>query len=96
MQINGIFQVFLEFCWFRHCRGIPTENRLIITSGRISSEMVLKAGRMAVPLLTSRTTPTDQAVVLAERMGVTVVGYVRGTRMSVYSHPHRIKDYPPG
>lgn len=73
-------------------RGIPTENRIVVTSGRISSEMVLKAGRMAIPLLISRTTPTDQAVAFAERIGVTVVGYVRGTRMNIYSCPHRIKE----
>lgn len=73
-------------------QGIPTQNRIIVTSGRISSDMVVKAGRMAVPLLISRTTPTDQAVALAERIGVTVVGYVRGTTMRVYSHAYRIKD----
>jgi FdhD protein len=66
-------------------RGIPTEDRLLISTGRISSEMLLKAVRMGVPVVASRTSPTEMAVALAEQLGVTVCGYVRSDALNVYA-----------
>jgi FdhD protein len=45
---------------------------------------------MGVPLLVSRSAPTALALSLAEEVGITVVGYVRGGRLTVYSHPQRV------
>jgi FdhD protein len=66
-------------------RGIATEDRLLLSTGRISSEMLLKAARMGVPLVASRTSPTEMAVALAEQLGVTVCGYVRSDTLNVYA-----------
>jgi FdhD protein len=66
-------------------RGIPTEGRILLSTGRISSEMLLKAARMGVPLVASRTSPTEMAVGLAEQLGVTVCGYVRPDALNVYA-----------
>jgi FdhD protein len=66
-------------------RGIPTEDRLLLSTGRISSEMLLKAARMGVPVVASRTSPTEMAVALAEQLGVTVCGYVRADGLNVYA-----------
>ena len=66
-------------------RGIPTADRILLSTGRISSEMLLKASRMAVPLVASRTSPTEMAVALAEQLGITVVGYLRGDSLNVYA-----------
>jgi FdhD protein len=71
-------------------RGIPTAGRMLLTTGRISSEMVAKAVRMDVPIVASRSTPTDLAVKLARNWEMTVVGYVRGEKMNVYSRPDRV------
>src|SRR5882762_11082370 len=49
-------------------RGIPTEDRILLSTGRVSSEMLLKAARMGVPLVASRTSPTEMAVALAEQL----------------------------
>ena len=65
--------------------GIPTQNRILLSTGRISSEMLLKAARMGVPLVASRTSPTEMAVGLAEQLNVTVCGYVRGEGLNVYA-----------
>ena len=65
-------------------RGIPTEDRLLLSTGRVSSEMLLKAARMGVPLVASRTSPTEMAVALAEQLGVTVCGYVRAEGFNLY------------
>jgi FdhD protein len=66
-------------------RGLPTEDRLLLSTGRISSEMLLKAARMGVPLVASRTSPTEMAVALAEQLGITVCGYVRLDGLNVYA-----------
>jgi FdhD protein len=71
-------------------RGIPTAGRMILTSGRISSEMLLKSAIMGVPLVASRTSPTELAVTLGERLNITVIGYVRPGSLNVYSHPWRV------
>jgi FdhD protein len=70
--------------------GIPTKDRLIVTTGRISSEMVSKAAKMEVPIVASRSTPTDLAVRLAREWQMTIVGYVRGGKMNLYSRPDRV------
>jgi FdhD protein len=66
-------------------RGIPTADRVLLSTGRVSSEMLLKAVRMAVPLVASRTSPTEMAVALAEQLGITVVGYLRPDSLNVYA-----------
>ena len=66
-------------------RGIATVDRILLSTGRISSEMLLKACRMGVPLVASRTSPTEMAVGLAEQLGVTVVGYLRADGLNLYA-----------
>ncbi|HKX05554.1 MAG TPA: formate dehydrogenase accessory sulfurtransferase FdhD [Methylomirabilota bacterium] len=66
-------------------RGIPTADRLLVSTGRISSEMLLKAARMGVPVIASRTSPTEMAVGLAEQLGITVIGYVRPDGLNLYA-----------
>src|SRR5258705_8623732 len=66
-------------------RGIPTEDRILFSTGRVSSEMLLKAARMGVPLVASRTSPTEMAVALAEQLGVTGCGHVRPASLHVYT-----------
>src|SRR5438876_1074185 len=59
-------------------QGIPTEDLILLSTGRISSEMLLKAARMGVPLVASRTSPTEMAVGLAEQLDITVCGGLAG------------------
>jgi len=66
-------------------RRIPTTDRILLSTGRISSEMLLKAARMGVPLVASRTSPTEMAVALAEQLGITVCGYVRPDGLNLYA-----------
>ena len=71
-------------------KGVPTEDRLLLTTGRVSSEMLLKAARMQVPVVVSRHSPTGSAVSLARDLGIALVGHARGSRLLVYSHPERL------
>ena len=61
-----------------------------MSTGRISSEMLKKAARMQVPVVVSRTAPTGRAVTLANELNIAIVGYAKGNRLSVYSHPERL------
>jgi FdhD protein len=72
--------------------GIETRDRIVMSSGRISSEMLNKARRMGVPIVCSRTSPTSLSVALAEAWSMTIVAYIRQDRMRVYTHPERIID----
>ena len=65
--------------------GIETCERILLSTGRISSEMLLKAARMGVPVVASRTSPTEMAVALAEQLNVTVCGYVRPDGLNLYA-----------
>ena len=73
-------------------RSIPTRGMMIVSSGRISSEMLIKAALMGAPIVGSRTSPTEMAVSLAEHLRLTVIGYIRSASMNVYTNPHRVID----
>jgi FdhD protein len=66
-------------------KGLPTRDLILMSTGRISSEMLLKAARMEVPIVASRTSPTEMAVALAEQLGITVCGYVRPDGLNLYA-----------
>jgi FdhD protein len=74
-------------------KGIQTEGRILLTSGRISSEMLRKGAHMRTPFIISRTSPTTLAIEAAKRLGITVIGYVRRNSFNVYTHPERLLHY---
>jgi len=83
---NAIDKIFGECI----LKDIPTEGRIVITSGRISSEILLKVARRNIPILISKSAPTNLGVKLANDLGVTLIGFVRGERMNAYSNGWRI------
>jgi FdhD protein len=64
--------------------------RILITTGRISSEMLQKAARLGAPILISRTSPSSLSIEMAERYGITLIGYARRHRFNVYSNGQRV------
>jgi len=66
------------------------EVRILITTGRISSEMLQKAAQLNAPILISRTSPSSLSIEMAERYGITLIGYARKHRFNVYSKGDRI------
>ncbi|MFH1382891.1 MAG: formate dehydrogenase accessory sulfurtransferase FdhD [Chloroflexota bacterium] len=83
---NAIDKIFGE-CLLK---DVPTEGRIVVTSGRISSEILLKVAKREIPILISKSAPTDLGVKLAENLGVTLIGFVRGKRMNVYTNDWRV------
>jgi len=72
-------------------KDISTEDKIILTSCRITSGIIKKIIAGKLPIVISRAAPTDRAIELAKRVGVTLAGFVRGERMNIYTHPQRIE-----
>ena len=70
--------------------GVKFGETIICSSGRLSSDMILKAASAGIPVVVSRTAPTSLAIDIAEEMGITLIGFARGKRMNIYTHPKRI------
>jgi FdhD protein len=69
---------------------LPLHDRVLLVSGRVSFEIVQKAAVAGVPIVCAVSAPSDLAVEAAERLGQTLVGFLRGDGFNVYSHPDRI------
>ncbi len=70
---------------------IDPRDKILLCTGRISSEMINKAARMGCPIVASRTSPTSMSVQLAREWNITLAGYVRRDQMKVYAHPERLR-----
>src|SRR4030065_2450299 len=69
---------------------IPFTGKLMVVSCRISSEIISKCSRWGIPIIASRAAPTDLAIEIAEKSGITLAGFVRGDSLNVYTNPQRI------
>lgn len=85
---NAIDKIFGE-CLLN---DIASDEKIVVTSGRISSEILLKVARRNTPIIISKSAPTDLGVKLATDLGITLLGFVRGKRMNVYSNDWRITN----
>jgi FdhD protein len=75
--------------------GIDFSQTLIISSGRISSEMVRKCLTANIPIIVSRSATTTLSIEIAEKTGLTVIAFARGSKMNIYTHAQRIKGMAP-
>ncbi len=85
---NAVDRAFGEYL----LSNISLDDIIVITSGRVSSEILLKVARRNIAILVSRSAPTSLGVKLARELGITLIGFARGGRMNVYSHKQRIAD----
>lgn len=69
---------------------ISVRDKVIVFSGRISSEVLLKVSKMGIAIIVSTSAPTNLALELAHDLGITAIGFTRGNKMSIYTHPQRI------
>ena len=68
---------------------------ILLTTGRVSVEMLGKAARMQVPVVATLNSPTHLAIELAHEWRITLIGYARGTGMHIYAGRERICAAPP-
>jgi FdhD protein len=75
------------------CLGgaLPLHRSILLVSGRISFELVQKAASAGIPILAAVGAPTDLAVHTAERLGMTLIGFLRGERFNIYTRPDRVE-----
>ena len=73
-------------------KNLAMADKIALLSGRASFEMVLKAARAGIPLMSSVSAPTSLAVKRAELQGITLIGFARAERLNIYTHPHRLAD----
>jgi FdhD protein len=66
------------------------ENKLLVFSGRISSEILIKVSKMGIPCVVAKSVPTTLALGMAKELGITIVGRMRHDSFCVYTHPERI------
>lgn len=67
-------------------QDIDTRDKIVLTSGRISSEILIKAAKRQVPVIVSRSAPTSLSVEMAEELGITLIGFARGEKMNIYTN----------
>lgn len=70
--------------------NILLNDKILLTSGRLSNEIAAKCARWGIPVLVSRAAATSRAIDVAERAGITLVGFLRGKGCNIYTHPERI------
>lgn len=76
-------------------RGLlPLERHILLVSGRVSFEIIQKALAGGIPLVAAISAPSSLAVDFAQEAGQTLVGFLRGETMNVYTHPQRLKTTP--
>jgi FdhD protein len=78
--------------WAVESRRVPLASHVLLVSGRLSFELVQKAIAAGIPVVAAVSAPSSLAIELAERYGVTLVGFLRGDSMNVYAHAERIVD----
>lgn len=71
-------------------RGIPLAGRAIVFSGRVPDEILRKVVRVGCSAILSVSAPTSLAVETAQAEGILLIGFVRGNRFNVYTHPERL------
>ena len=70
--------------------------RILVTTGRISSEMIQKATRIGASIVVSRTSASSLSVTMAEKWGITLIGYARRDQFIMYTHPERFLQHNEG
>lgn len=72
-------------------RKLSSSGKILLASGRVSSEMIRKAAIMQTPVLASLTSPTERAIIMARDIGISLIGYARGGHLTVYTGPERLE-----
>src|SRR5207244_11422872 len=70
--------------------ALPLHERMLMVSGRVSFEIVQKAAVAGIPIVCAVSAPSDLAIETADRLGVTLIGFLRGDGFNVYAHDERI------
>src|SRR5438034_11842876 len=90
MEDVGRHNAIDKIAWYMHLNRVYPAGKIFYTTGRLTSEMVIKTVRMGIPILVSRSGFTAWGVDLARRAGLTLIGRARGQRFIALSGEDRI------
>jgi len=71
-------------------KDIYLKDKIILVSSRVSFQMLYKIARFGIPIMISKSAPTNLSIEFAKALNVTLIGFVRGERMNIYTNPQRI------
>ena len=71
--------------------GVDFTRSFLVSTGRLSADVVIKCVRAGIPLVASKAAPLESGILAAEMSGLTLVGFLRGPRLNVYAHPERVE-----
>lgn len=71
-------------------KNIVLKDKILLTSGRISSEMIIKASKHNIPIIISRSAATELSINIAKELNITLIGFARGKRMNIYNGKNRV------
>jgi len=71
-------------------QGLDFKEAFLTSSGRVTSGIIMKIANVGIPVIVSISAPTDKGIKLAEMIGLTLIGFARGKRFNIYTHPERI------
>jgi FdhD protein len=80
--------------WALRAGRLPLSGHILLVSGRASFELVQKAAVAGIPVLAAVSAPSSLAADLADEVGMTLVGFLRGTAMNAYTGTHRLTGVP--
>ncbi|AOY74788.1 formate dehydrogenase accessory sulfurtransferase FdhD [Clostridium formicaceticum] len=66
-------------------KNMDLEDKILITTGRISSEMIIKTSKRKIPVIISRSAPTDLSINIAKSLNIVLIGFARGRRLNIYN-----------
>lgn len=87
----GRHNAFDKIIGFSLKNSIDMSDKMLLTSGRMSSDIIIKAASANVPVVVSHSAPTHLAIKIARSLNITLVGFVRGKRLNVYTSYDRIR-----
>ena len=86
----GRHNVFDKLCGWAFRQGVPLQDKLLVFSGRCSTEMVLKLWRMDCRMVLAKSVPTTLSLEMADKLGITLMGRLTREGFSVYTHDRRV------
>ena len=72
--------------------NLPAKDGILLTSGRVSSEILIKAARLGIPVIISNSAPTNMAVETAQKINMTLIGFARGQSFNLYAGESRVEE----